>query len=221
MLYWIKNNKEWLFSGVGVALVGLVFTLFQNDGSVINNEKKENISIKPVIKINIGVEELRKAINIDNKESGYEFIQKNYSSLKNTVISNINKLDGYEKSLLLLEKNNGDDHLILRLSDFLWNVKAYKSTFELSLENYRKLTSSLNALKKCKENDRSDCESFSTIKEIKDAKYFAFKLDKHEENISNINLKAQTARNHLNEMGRLQDLRDSIDQLDNEINAIK
>lgn len=38
MVYWINENKEWLFSGVGLVVLGWIFKLFFNK----KKDKKEN-----------------------------------------------------------------------------------------------------------------------------------------------------------------------------------
>lgn len=58
---WIIENKDWIFSGVGVALIGLIFNLWRREKMTGSKTKNTSNSLGNVNKIKINIDSNKKA----------------------------------------------------------------------------------------------------------------------------------------------------------------
>lgn len=75
MLEWILKNKEWIFSGIGIPVIAIIFKIIKNF------RKEKNTSNIPIAmkrqKINISSKDLEKWENLHNFFLCIRFIRKN------------------------------------------------------------------------------------------------------------------------------------------------
>ena len=134
---WISKNKEWIFSGIGIFIVTIVFAIFKYIKKIFR--KEENISNIPVTikrqKINVSSKDLERWENLNR------FF---YTSGLLKRITNFNFGNGYREDYFNVNGVGGSDNLAKIEEDPLpyfddESLQEYFNNFSINYQNAMEL----------------------------------------------------------------------------------